>query len=557
LLGGIGLDSDDRVSLRNFLGLQLAAVVLLLLIACTNVANLLLVRATSRQREIAVKLALGATRGTIIRQFLTEGLLLSFAGGALGLLLAPWAASVVLTFQQPAYALRGMDVSLDARVLAFTAALSALTGLVFALVPASQASKPDIVSSLKEGAPTAGRHKLRLQGRLVVAQVALSLVLLIGAGLAVRTMQHVLTMNRGFDDENMILMSMDLTIQNYGESQGRSFYEELLKRVEAVPGVVSASLAKTVPPNDWSDRLSVFLPGDEPPTEVLRARDDLGLRVDANRIAPNYFRTLGIPILEGREFGYEDRYGTPLVAVISEKIAGRLWPGESAIGKLLAVPFWHEPRPPVQIIGVAKDTKYRSLLADMPMLVYLPELQSYDGRATLVVRVGSNPSSFIPSIRDEFAALDKTVTLYAVKTMSEQISSTLWQQRMAVGLIGLFGVLALLLASIGLYGIISHWVALRTREIGIRMALGAETADVLKMFVRQGLWLAIQGVLVGLAGAYALTRLMSSLLYGISATDPMTFAAASLLLAGVALGASLAPARRATKVDPIVTLRCE
>ncbi|HSB12729.1 MAG TPA: ABC transporter permease [Blastocatellia bacterium] len=557
LLAGLGLDSDDRASLRNFLGLLAAAVAFLLLIACSNVANLLLVRATTRRKEIAVKLALGATRGRLVRQMLIEGLLLSLVAGGVGTLLAPWATELIVSLQQPAYALRGMDVSLDARVLLFTTFLSILTGVVFGLAPALRATSPDLVTSLKDGSPGSGNRTSRSQQRLVVVQVALSLVLLVGAGLAVRTMRKLLTMDRGFNSENLVLMSMDLTIQRYDESKGKSFYEELIRHVEALPGVVSASLAKTVPPNDWSDRLSVFLPGEAPPPEVLRARDDLGLRVDANRVAPHYFQTLGIPILEGREFDEGDRTDAPLVAIVNEKLASRLWPGESAIGKHLAVPFWREPRPPVEIVGVAGDTKHRSLLDEMPMLVYMPELQAYDGRATLVARVSSNPSGFIPAIRNEVAAIDRDLPLYAVKTMSEQISSTLWQQRMAAGLIGLFGTIALLLAAIGLYGIISHWVALRTREIGIRMALGARAADVTRMVVRQGLWLALQGIAGGIVSAFVLTRLMSSVLYGISATDPMSFAASSILLAGVALGASFAPALRAAKVDPMIALRCE
>lgn len=557
VLAGVGLHSDDRVSLRNFLGLLLAAVMLLLLIACSNVANLLLLRATSRRREIAVKLALGATRGRIIQQLLTEGLVLSIVGGALGLLLAPWSAELILAFQQPAYGLRGVDISPDARVLIFTALLSILTAVVFGLAPALQASKPDLVTALKDGAPGSGKRKSRLQANLVVTQVALSLVLLIGAGLAVKTMRKALTMDRGFDSDNMVLMSMDLTIRGYSEAAGGSFYEDLLKRIDELPGVVSSSLAKTVPPNDWSDRLSVFLPGEEPPPDVLRARDDLGLRVDANRIAPNYFRTLGIPLIEGREFNDRDRKGAPPVAILNEKLARQLWPGESSIGKLLSVPFWHEPRPPVEIIGVARDTKHRSLLSDAPLLVYLPELQSYDGRATLVARTIGDPAKLIPAIRNEVAALDKDLTLYSVKTMSQQMESTLWQQRTAAGLIGIFGLLALALAAVGIYGVIAHSVAQRTREIGIRMALGAGSRDVLRMIVSEGLRLVMIGVVVGLAVAVALTRLMSSLLYGVSPTDPVTFAVASVALAVVALTACLVPAQRATKVDPMIALRCE
>ena len=557
VMEGLGLDSGDRESLRSLMALLLAAVLLLLLIACSNVANLLVLRATTRRREIAVKLALGATRGRLVRQLLTEGLVLSLLAGGLGLLMAPWSAQVVLALQPPAYGLRGIDVSLDMRVLGFTIALSVLTAVVFSLVPALQASKIDLVTSLKDGAPSSGYRKSRLRGGLVVTQVALSLVLLIGAGLAVRTMQKVLMMDRGFTSENMVLMSMDLTIRGYSESQGRSFYEELLKRIDALPGVISSSLAKTVPPNDWSDRLSVFLPGDEPTPEMLRARDDLGIRVDANRIAPNYFRTLGVSILEGREFTNQDRVGTTLVAILNEKLAERIWPNESAIGKLLAVPFWNEQRPPVQIIGVARDTKHRSLLAEMPMLIYLPELQSYDGRATIVARTIGNPTTVIPAIRSEVASLDKDLTLYNVKTMDEQIEATLWQQRTAAGLIGIFGLLALGLAAIGIYGVIAHSVEQRTREIGIRMALGADARGVRRMILKQGLALAWVGVSVGVGAALLLTRFMSSVLYDVSPADPLTYAISSAILVGVALGACLVPARRATRVDPMLALRSE
>jgi len=557
VLSGLGLSSGDRASLGRLLTLLLAAVMLLLLIACSNVSNLLLLRATSRTREIAVKQALGATRGRLIRQLLTEGLMLSFVAGGLGLLLAPWSAELILAFQEPAYGLSGVNITTDARVLIFTAAISIVTAVAFGLAPAIRASRVDLVTSLKDGAPSSGHRKSRLQSNLVIAQIALSLVLLIGAGLAVRTMRAALSIDRGFDSEKMVLMSMDLTIRGYSPAKGQSFYEDLIKRVDALPGVVSSSLAKTVPPNDWSDRLSVFLPGEEPPLDLLRARSDLGIRVDANRIAPNYFRTLGIPILVGREFTDGDRAGAIPVGIINEKLANRLWPGETAVGKLLAVPFWDETRPPIQIIGVAGDTKHRSLLADMPMLIYLPELQAYDGRATLVARTNGDPKDLIPAIRDVVAELDKDLNLFAVKTMAEQIDSTLWQQRIAAGLIGVFGLLALGLSAIGIYGVISHSVAQRTREIGIRMALGADARGVRRMILRQGLILAMTGVLVGLAAAFALTRLMSSLLYGVSATDTITYVVSSIVLVGVALGACIVPARRATKVDPMIALRCE
>ncbi|HKP86135.1 MAG TPA: ABC transporter permease [Blastocatellia bacterium] len=555
---GFGLDSDDRASIRNFLGLLLAVVVLLLLIACGNVANLLLVRAASRRREIAVRLALGASRGQIIRQLLTEGLILSLVAGALGLLLAPWTAGLVLTFQQPAYGLRGLDISPDKTVLGFTLLLSLATGALFGLAPALQLSKPDLVTALKYGAPAGSHSKARFERALACAQVSLSLVLLIGAGLAVRSMQKIVGIERGFRAENILLMSVDLSIQGYDENSGKLMFDQLVKRLQSIPGVTSASLAKTVPPNDWSDRLSVFYEGEEPPAQVLRGNPDLGIRVDANRIAPHYFQTLGIPLVQGRDFTDQDKEGATAVAIINEKLAARLWPGETAIGKRLAAPSLSGPRrPPVEVVGVAKDTKYRSLLAEVPLLLYLPVLQSYDGRATLAIATSSDPTKFIPAIRGEVAALDRNLPLFAVKTMSEQIATTIWQQRMVAGLVGIFGLLALVLAAIGIYGVFAHSVAQRTREIGVRMALGAQSGDVMRLILRQGLALALAGAGVGLAGALALTRLMSNLLYNVSATDPLTFAISSAGLIGVALGACYVPARRATKVDPMVALRYE
>jgi predicted permease len=488
---------------------------------------------------------------------LTEAFALSLIGGALGLLLAPWLAQVVTTIEQSAYGLRGIYVGLDSRVLGFTAFLSIATTVIFGLAPALQASSVELIAYLKDGVPGARSRKSRLQTSLVVAQIALSLLLLIGAGLAVRTMQKALTMPRGFDSENIILMSMDLTIRGYSEAQGRAFYEEIINRIDGLPGVISSSLAKTVPPNSWSDRLAVFLPGEEPPAEVLKARDDLGLRVDANRIAPHYFRTLGIPLVEGREFNDKDRVGTVPVAILNERLANHLWPGERAIGKFLFVPFWHEPRPPVQIIGVAKDTKHRSLLTEMPMLVYLPEFQVYDGRATLVVKTAVDPTTLLPAIRGEFANLDKELNLFSVKTMSEQIESTLWQQRTAARLIGMFGLLALGLAAIGIYGLMANSVALRTKEIAIRMALGADVVQVQSMILRNGMVLALSGIAIGIGAAFVLTRLMSSLLYEVGATDPLTFVVSSIVLLIVALVACWIPARRATRVDPVVVLRWE
>jgi predicted permease len=556
--GEFGLYSDDRQELGGFLGLLHAAVVLLLLIACGNVANLLLVRAASRRKEIAVRMALGCSRARLISQLLTEGVLLSLPAGALGLLLAPWVSGIILSLQESSTVLRGVEPSLDPRVLAFTFATSVVTGVLFGLAPALQASKTDLIISLKDSAPSSGRRGTPLQSALVVSQVALSVVLLIGAGLLVRTMQTVLMADPGFERGNLLLMSVDLTIQDYSEQKGKSFYKQVMARHEALPGVVSASLAKTVPPNSWSDRIQVFHEGDEPTQELLRGGDDLGIRVELNRIARDYFRTLGIPVLRGREFSDADRENAPAVAVINEKLARRLWPDEDPIGKRLAAPFFSGPRrPPVEIVGVVKDTRHRSLLTEPPPILYLPELQAYDGRATLVIRTEDDPTGLISAVRNEVAAVDANLPVVAVKTMSQQIASTLWQQRMAAGLIGIFGILALVLAAVGLYGVVAQFVAQRSREIAIRMAIGASGGDVIRLVVRRGSVLGVMGVAVGLAAAFASTRVLSSMLWGVTPTDPLTFIIAATLLTGVPFVASIIPARRASRIDPVEALRQE
>ena len=304
--------------------------------------------------------------------------------------------------------------------------------------------------------------------------------------------------------------------------------------------------------------MSVFFEGQEPTQERLRGSEELGIRTDVNRIAPRYFQTLGVRLLRGRDFTPTDKEGAPEVAILNERLAEKLWPGEDPVGKRLAVPDLNgPPRPPVEIIGVVKDTRYRTLLADAPPILYLPVLQAYDGRTTLVIHTTGDVSGMITTIRREVAEVDKNLPLFAVKSMSEQVATTLWQQRLAAGLIGLFGVLALALAAIGLYGVISHSVSLRTREIGIRMALGADRMNIVGLVVKQGLVLAVVGVALGIAAAVALTKFMSSVLYGVSATDPATFVVVSATLIAVALLASYIPARSATKVDPLVALRCE
>jgi predicted permease len=559
LSAGIGVDPDDKKVLGRFFSVLLAAVGMLLLIACGNVANLLLVRATGRRREIAIRLAMGASRGQLLRQLLTEGLLLSVLGGVLGLAMAPWTASLILAFQQPLYPMTALDLAPDVRVLCFTLVLAVLTGILFGLAPALQISKPDLVTSLKEGARGTGSRHSRLQPALVAVQVALSLVLLMGAGLAVRSMRNVLGGEFGFKTEHLAMFTMDLSIQGYTEQQGQIFYRQLMERIEAVPGVQAASLAWTVPPRDLSGRVSLFYEGQAPPQEVLRGHEfELGIRVDEDIVAPNYFRTMSIALVAGRDFTSRDDSTAPRVAIVNEKLAQRLWPGESVLGRRIECPSMQgPPRPPIEIIGVAKDTKYRSLLLEPPPVIYLPLQQNYDGRETLLVRTAGDPANVVPALRSLVAKINPDLPVYGVKSMSEQVADSLWQQRMAAILIGCFGALALILAAVGLYGVISHWVAQRTNEIGIRMALGANSRNIVRLVLGKGMAVALLGVVLGAVVTQGATRAMSSLLYGVGTTDAETMAAVSLLLTAVALIASYLPARRATKVDPMVALRDE
>jgi len=559
LSAGVGVDPDDKQVLGRFFSVLLAAVGMLLLIACGNVANLLLVRATGRRREIAIRLAMGASAGQLLRQLLTEGMLLSVLGGLLGLAIAPWTASLILAFQQPLYPMTALDLAPDVRVLCFTLALAVFTGILFGLAPALQISMPDLVTSLKEGARGTGSRRSRLQPALVAVQVALSLVLLMGAGLAVRSMRNVLGGEFGFKTEHLAMFTMDLSIQGYTEQQGQMFYRQLMERIEAVPGVQAASLAWTVPPRDLSGRVSLFYEGQAPPQEELRGHEfELGIRVDEDVVAPNYFRTMSIPLVAGRDFTSRDDASAPRVAIVNEKLAQRLWPGESVLGRRIECPSMQgPPRPPIEIIGVAKDTKYRSLLLEPPPVIYLPLTQNYDGRETLLVRAAGDPANVVPALRSLVAKINPDLPVYGVKSMSEQVADSLWQQRMAAILIGSFGALALILAAIGLYGVISHWVAQRTNEIGIRMALGASPRNILRLVIGKGMAVALLGVVLGAVATQGATRAMSSLLYGVGATDGGTMAAVSLLLTAVALIASYLPARRATKVDPMVALRDE
>ena len=551
LAPGLGLDPGDRTEVRGFTGLLMAAVGFVLLIACADVANLLLARATARQKEIGIRLALGASRTRIIRQLLTESLLLAMLGGAAGLFLALWLNDLLLAIVPAEYMgfRLNLDLALDARVLAFTFIVSVLTGMIFGLAPALQASKPDIVHVLKDtGMAGRGIGQARLRSVLVVGQVALSLVLMIGAGLFVRTLRNSRAIDPGFDPDHVLTARIDLGRQSYTKQQGRLFYQQLIERMEASPGVQSASLAIVVPLSGSSWGTAIRLEG--------KAADSPAVPVDFNAIAPRYFETMSTPIVAGRDFTWQDDTEAPRVVIVNETFARRAWPDQNPVGKRVAMAEGRGMSPLMEVIGIARDGKYRTLFDRARGYMFLPLLQQYQPEATLHVRAG-NPSMLIGAVQHEVSLLDKNLPVFKVSTMSARMDSALAPQLLAARLVGVFGALALGLAAVGIYGVMAYAVAQRTHEIGVRMALGAQVGDVLKLVIKQGMKLTLIGAGLGLAAAFGLTRLVASFLYGVSPTDPLTFAVISVLLTGVALGACFVPARRAAKVDPMVALRYE
>jgi predicted permease len=552
---GVGMYPDDRAEVTGLLGLLASSVVLLLLIACANVAGLFMVRASRRSREMAVRLAVGARRGRLIRQLLVEGMVLALAAGAVAILITGWASAQIAAFSGDASLLRRAGISLDGRVLAFTIGACLLTGLLFAIVPAIQSSRVDVANTLKNGSAGAGGRRSRSRAILVVAQVVLSFVLIAASGTIVRDLHRIITGNPGFETKNVAMASVDMSTLPHFEERGRAFYRQVLERMPEVPGVVSASLAGTVPPQDLSGRVSIFYPGQEPTPEMLRGREfELGLRVDIDRIAPRYFDTLGIPLLRGRDFTDRDRG----VVIVTKRLAERLWPGEDAVGKRIA---WPEPggtaRPPFEVIGVAADAKYRSLITEAPLLMYAPALADYDGRSHIVVRTKSEPASVLADIERVARSVNQDVPIYRFETMDGHTADSLWQQRTAASWIGAFSLLALILAAVGLYGVIAQSVAQRTRELGIRMALGAAPKSVSRLVLREGMTLALTGTALGVPAALASERIMRRMLQGIGGTDLAILACVGALLAAVTLAACWIPARRAARVDPLVALRYE
>ncbi len=537
--------------LRLTLFVLLGAVGLVLLIACANVANLSLARGVSRHREIAIRSALGASRVRVVRQLLTESVLLALVGGGLGLLLAVWGVDLLVAFS-PENLPRIKEVAIDWRVLAFTLFVSLLTGIIFGLFPALSTSKPNLTETLKEGSRgTMGAKGQRLRALLVVSEVALSLILLVGAGLLIKSFLRLTHVDPGFAPTNVLTMQLSLTRMKYPEpQQTAAFFQELISRIEALPGVEAAGTVTELPLSG-QDNDTFFTIEGKPPVAFGSLENDANIRI----ISPDYFRAIGIPLLKGRSFTERDSEKAPNTIIVSDSFARRFLPNEDPIGKRLTIDFgkpWTG-----EIAGVVGSIRHSSLAQEPFGEMYVNHAQTPAPMTNLVVRAAGDPTKLTAAIRNEVQSLDKDLPIYNVKTMEQRISESAAQPRFRTLLLGLFACVALLLASVGIYGVISYSVTQRTHEIGIRLALGAQARDVLRLVVRQGMVLALIGIVIGLIGAFAVTRVMASLLYGVSATDPVTFVGVSVLLAGVALVACLVPARRATKVDPMIALRHE
>ena len=556
------VDPIGYPQLLSVAGLLLAVVGIVLLIACANVANLLLARATARRREIAVRLAMGASRTRLVRQLLTESLLISLAGGVAGLLLALWTIDVLKTATPPegifAFTL---DYSLDGRVLGFTFALAVLTGLIFGLAPALQASRPDLVPALKDEATAAtkGHRRLNLRNTLVVAQVALSLVLLIGAGLFLRSLNNAQSIDPGYAADKILDAQLNINLLRYTRTQGQQFYSQVIERIEALPGVESATLARIVPMSG-TGRTSGFVIQGRQASDDVNQSEGTGLpdnadNVSLNVVALKYFGTMGISLLQGRDFDTRDKENAPLAAIVNEAFVRRYLADETPVGKRIS--FRGANGPWSEIVGVVRDSKYRTLGESPRPYVYVPLAQNHETGMTLHVRTAGDPLNVAASVRREIQSLDPNLAVTNVQTLSRVIADSLFAARMGAVLLIVFGSLALVLAGVGLYGVMSYAVSRRTREIGIRMALGAGKGNVLRLVLKDGLALVGGGIATGLIVAAAATRLLASFLFGISPLDAATFVAIPVVLTLVALLASYLPARRAAKVDPIIALRYE
>ena len=545
----VGVNQHGQFTLAG--GLMMGVVGLVLLIACVNLANLLLAQAASREKEIGVRAAMGASRGRVIQQLLTESMVLAFLSALAGLGIAYAGRAVLWSFRPPFVGENDLDLGFDSHVLLFTLGVALLTAVLIGVAPALKAARPDVIEVLKVGGRgnTVGFASSPFRSMLVVAEIALALVALVGAGLFIRSMQNAQRIDPGFESTNLFMFNFDLGAQHYDEGHGQQFFRAAIERAQASPGVQSATIADAPPLVGAGGFARTIFPEGQDETTGYR-----GTLTQLNNIAPNFFETLRIPLIAGREFNDSDRATTKPVVIASEAMAKHFWPNENAVGKRFH--FFGDPTLR-EIVGVVRNTAVNNIGEEPQPLAYLPLAQNYSPAAVLQVRTSGRPEALISTVRAQVQSLDNNLALTNVQTIGEVIGQGLWAPRMGAALLAVFGALALILAIIGVYGVLSYSVNQQTREIGIRMAMGAQTGRVLRLVVGQGMRLAAAGLALGLLVAYAVMRLLGTLLFGVSAHDPLTFGAVSLVLALAAVLACYIPARRATKVDPIIALRYE
>ena len=536
------------MALRPVLVVLWAVVAILLLIACANVANLLLSRAVGRRREIAVRLSLGAGRLRVVRQLLVESVIVSLLGGTAGIAVAYWAAGLLMAFVPPVDVPIDLGLRIDATVYLFTLGVSLVAGIVFGLAPALHVTKPRLADTLREegGRASAGALRQRLRNSLVIAQMALCLVLLVGAGLFLQSLRRGLQLDPGFDSRNLVLAGFDVFPVGYDRDRGLAFYEQVLERIRRLPGVQRAALARAVPLGfGGNSSTGVAVDGYEP-------RTDEEIVISYNEVSEGYFDTMGIPIVTGRAFTARDAAAAPAVAIVNQAMASRYWRDADPVGRFITI-----GKTRTQVVGVAKDGKYRSLTERPTPYMYFPLPQSYRSAVRLHVRTAADAGTTLDALRQAMHELDPDLPVTETVTMDRHMEEAVFAQRIGATLLSIFGILALTLAAVGLYSVMSYAVSQRTHELGIRLALGASPGALRRMVVANGMKVAGIGLAIGAAGAAAVSRLLTSLLNGVSPTDPATFGAVLAGLALVAFVAALVPARRASTVDPLVAMRYE
>jgi len=543
----VGVNNRDQFVLAG--GLMMAIVGLVLLIACANLANLLLAQSASRQKEIGLRAALGASQIRMARQLLTESMVLAMLSGVVGLAIAYAGRAVLWSFRPPFILDGDVDLRFDSHVLVFTLGVALVTAVIIGLAPSIKVARPNLIEALKVGGRggTVGWTRSPFRSLLVVTEVALALVALVGAGLFVRSMQSAQRIDPGFESKKLFVFAFDLGALHYEEGRGQQYFRAAMDRARSVPGVDSATIASNFPLGGGLGR-TVFPEGQD------EASGYRGTLTQLNDVAPNFFQTLRIPLVGGREFTDADRKDTRQVAIINEAMANQFWPNQNAIGKRFH--FFGETQLR-EVVGVVRNTVVNNIGEEAQPLAYLPLTQDFAPAATMQVRTSGRPESTIAAVRGQVQSLDTNLALTNLNTIEELIDQGLWAPRVGAALLAVFGGLALLLAIIGVYGVLSYSVSQQTREIGIRMAMGARTASVLSLIIGQGMRLAVVGLMLGLLIAFATMRVLSSLLFGVSAHDPVTFAGVSLILATAAILGCYIPARRAAKVNPITALRYE